>query len=289
VNTSLLSLFAWIQNQAATHVPDGIALDVGAHQGEYAKFLISSGMFDEVISFEPSPIIYNQLIENVRSSDGCTFRGVNQALSSVSGTLDLYTDEDSATASLLKYGPNYVTKGSISKQSVPVVSIDEYLSSYSDNKKRLSVLKIDTQGNDLAVIKGGISSIMRHRPIVQTEMIYVPLYDKQSTPGMICSELDNMDYHLYSLNNLHVNIEGRLAFCDAVFVPSELSIPNTPTYSCIDDQLSFEAQLATLSKTCAERLEVINILDREIKRLRSVNVSGGGLLKILNQVKSWVQ
>lgn len=82
-----------------------------------------------------------------------------------------------------------------------------------------------------------------------------------------------MDYKMYSLNNLHVTPEGQLAFCDAVFIPKELDIPVTQKYSCIDDQLSFQIQIQTLTQICEERLAVIDLLDAEVQRLSRIQTN----------------
>ncbi len=78
---------------------------------------------------------------------------------------------------------------------------------------------------------------------------------------------------MYSLNNLHVTTEGRLAFCDAIFIPKELDVPMTQKYACIDDQISFVTQIETLTTICAERLAVIEVLDNEVKRLNKTQAS----------------
>lgn len=249
------------------------AIDVGAHYGEYAKFLISTGFFSKVVSFEPNPESYQKLLNQVSPTAACEYAAINSALSSKSGTLDLYCDGDTATASLLRYEPGYLNRGTINKSTVPVSTLDEYLISNPVGNS-LQLLKIDTQGNDLSVIKGGKRAILTHRPIIQTEFIYIPLYEGQCTPVELSEALSQLGYKMYSLNNLHVTPEGRLAFCDAIFVPKELDIPVTQKYSCIDDQISFRSQIDTFTKICAERLTVIEILDAEVQRLSKIVEKG---------------
>lgn len=243
------------------------AIDVGAHYGEYTKYLITTGFFNHVVSFEPNPESYASLTSQVTSVTNCTYECIHSALSDQSGSLDLYCDNNTATASLLPYDSSYKGFGQIKKHVVPVVTLDEYL---AKNPKvgRLQLIKIDTQGNDLSVLKGGIHSIKTHRPIIQTEFIYISLYEGQCNPIELTEFLCSLGYEIYSLNNLHITEEGRLAFCDAIFVPKELSIPVTQKYSCIDDQLSYTTQINTLTQICAERLTAINLLDAEVQRLR---------------------
>lgn len=266
MNTSLSALLPLISNQYEKHC---FAIDVGAHHGEFSKFLLQTGLFQKVLAFEPNFESYYATQSAISSQPNCVFKVINSALSSETGTLTLYCDADTATASLLQYDPNYSGLGPIKKYSVSVLTLDEYLDTNPD-LGRLQCLKIDTQGNDLAVIKGGMSTISAHRPIIQTEFIYIPLYEGQCSPAELSEALSQMDYEMYSLNNLHITPEGCLAFCDAIFIPKELDIPLTQKYSCIDDQISFQTQIRTLTKICAERLDLINVLDAEVQRLRKI-------------------
>lgn len=93
---------------------------------------------------------------------------------------------------------------------------------------------------------------------------------------------------MYSLNNLHANSEGRLCFCDAIFIPKELNIPTTQKFHCIDDEMSFQSQIQTLTDICAERLEVINVLDAEVQRLRNIDSKVSRMGSIFSRLKSWV-
>lgn len=286
MNLSLSQLMQFACNP--TNTSSFFAIDVGAHHGEYSNFLISTGFFSKVVSFEPNPESYLKLEKKVSPTDGCKYERVNSALSSVSGTLDLYCDDDTATASLLKYGQSYLNRGTLNKCSVTVFTLDEYLKRNPTDDK-LQLLKIDTQGNDLAVIKGGVRTISTHRPIIQTELIYIPLYEGQCSPTELSNTLSQLDYEMYSLFNLHATPEGRLAFCDAIFIPKELNIPITHKYSCTDDQASFLHQLDTLTKICAERLSVINLLDSEVQRLNKIKKNNNRLDSILKRFKLWVQ
>jgi hypothetical protein len=75
------------------------------------------------------------------------------------------------------------------------------------------------------------------------------------------------NYELYSMLNIHATIEGRLAFADAVFVPREFALPASQKFVQLDNHASYLAQIAELERICRERLDVINVLDAEVKRL----------------------
>jgi len=281
MNTSLSNLLPLLADRS--HGPC-VAIDVGAHHGEFSKFLIQSQIFKKVLAFEPNPISYNLLNNSVSQSKTCLFEAHNIALSDKSGELDLFCDEDTATASLLPYDSNYETRGPLQKQRVPVFTLDQYLD-INHVGCRVSCLKIDTQGNDLAVILGAINTIMQNRPIVQVEFIYIPLYQMQCSPWQLDNQLAQLNYQFYSLNNLHVNAEGRLSFCDALYVPKEVTIPSGQEFHCIDDGVSKDMQLKVLSQICSERLDVIDRLDTEVRYLQR---GRGGLTNVISLL-SWLR
>jgi FkbM family methyltransferase len=151
MNTSLVALLLAVGNPE--DAGRCFAVDVGAHHGEYANFLTSTGVFGKVVSFEPNSESYLKLLNGVSSTSTSQYKAINSALSSKSETLDLYCDEDTATASLLKYERNYASHGRIEKCTVSALTLDEYLDA-NVGLGRLKFLKIDTQGNDLSVIRG---------------------------------------------------------------------------------------------------------------------------------------
>jgi len=254
---------------------DGVAIDIGAHFGKFTKHLAEIGKFSVIYAFEPNHnnVIYiKNEIESIVNSEVIL---INKALGSSRGMAELFFDDDSSTGSLLAYGAQYKNIGDIKKSVVDIDTLDAFID--EEVKKRkidVTFIKIDTQGNDLEVIRGAEKLIHMHRPIIQCELIFVDLYVGQCTPDDIHDFLGSYGYRLYTMCNIHVNREGQLSFCDAIFVPCEINIPETQEFSCIDDAQSFQDQINALSKVCEERLELIHRLDAEITRLTKFNRLG---------------
>lgn len=284
MNTSLSALLPLLD---ATYGENCFAIDVGAYQGQFSDYLIKENLFHRVIAFEPNKKECCAYLDRF-SKAGCNFNVVYAALSSKSGVKEIYNNGDLATASLLKYLRNCDDADCMTKKEVAVLTLDDYFES-SRITGRLKLLKIDTQGHDLSVIMGGKRIISNHRPVIQTEFIYVPLYENQCTPMDLSIELSRLDYTLYSLNNIHVNLEGRLCFCDAVFIPNEINVSRTDSYRCIDDEISFRTQLKILEDVCKERLSTINILDAEVNRLRNMHSKDRCVMRVFQKFKSWVR
>lgn len=140
---------------------EGIVMDVGANVGNYAKLLNSVNSKIEVYCFEPHPATYKTLIENIVNLNIQSF---NVGVGGQNGTLTLYDYEDrqgSEHASLYKEVIENIHGGKSTEHNVEMISLD----SFAKEKKISSVLllKIDTEGHELAVLKGFKSYIKEHR------------------------------------------------------------------------------------------------------------------------------
>jgi FkbM family methyltransferase len=250
----------------------GDAIDVGAHTGAFADELLRSGLFSRVIAFEPNPVNADAL--SAQASRDARLEVVRAAAGEHPGEAEMHCDSDSATGSLLEYSDQYATRGPVRRLAVAVVSLDGYRERAAPGAAPIRLLKIDTQGHDLAVLRGARGLLAGDRPLVIAELIYVPMYTGQAEPDEILAAMRAHCYDLHALFNIHVTSEGRLAFADALFVPREYQVPASQQYLQIDNHASYLTQIATLERICRERLEVINVLDAEVRRLSTMKVAG---------------
>lgn len=246
--------------------PPAYAIDVGAHLGAFSRELLDSGLFEGVVAFEPNPANAESLERLAAGLKG--LRVERSAVGAAPGQHDFHCDADTATGSLLAYRKGYATAGPVTTLRVPVVTLDDYRAASHLARARIGLVKIDTQGHDLAVIEGASRTLASDRPLVIAELIHAPLYDGQALPEEILARMKASGYALYSMFNIHATAEGRLAFADALFVPAELEVPQSGEFVQIDHHASFLAQIEALEIVCRERLDVINVLDAEVKRLR---------------------
>jgi FkbM family methyltransferase len=264
---SVMEVIRYIHSCAADSRTSGFAIDVGAHIGQFSKELIDSGLFAGVIAFEPNPANGEALAQLASRERRITV--VRCAVGALEGKCDFHCDDNTSTGSLLHYRQDYLTDGAVRKLSVPVVTLDDYCASTILAGERIGLIKIDTQGHDLAVIRGASRTLKSNRPIVIAELIYVPMYSGQALPDEIFGQMRENGYQLYSLFNIHATIEGRIAYADAIFVPDELDVPQSQKYVQIDNHVSLQTQIRILEGICRERLSVINALDAKVKRLAS--------------------
>ena len=131
---------------------DGIVIDVGSNVGNYSKkvLLVNSNL--EVYGFEPHPVTYKKLTNNIVSKN---FHPINAAVGDEVGILSLYdyAEKDGSThASLFKDVIENIHRSKSTEHKVNVLTLGTFLE--ENNIDRVALLKIDTEGNELAVLKG---------------------------------------------------------------------------------------------------------------------------------------
>lgn len=133
--------------------PGDTVCDVGAHKGSYVYWLSRwVGNSGRVLAFEPQPSLAAYLRE-VAPAHNVTVE--QKALWSGSGVLDLAIPAiDSPGASLV--AP--VAGGT--RMQVPVVALDDYLRP----GQRVSLIKVDAEGAELAIFQGARRTLSEARP-----------------------------------------------------------------------------------------------------------------------------
>lgn len=145
---------AWASGAVAGDRP--VVLDVGANVGDYAVRVLDVLPSADVHLFEPHPRSASWLHE--RFGNGVTV--VAAAAGSVAGTLELYDYAGGAGSSHASvYAEVFVElhRRPAEPVSVPVVRIDDYVR--DAGLADVLLLKIDTEGHELEVVKGALESL----------------------------------------------------------------------------------------------------------------------------------
>lgn len=141
--------------------PGDTVVDVGANVGIWAVLAASrAGADGKVLAFEPMPGTADQLEENVRRNGLENVLVQRTALGSESATVQMFGDEIGAGRRPLtpgrrnSGGASLATAPGHSQASVEVDArtLDEVISALGN--PRVSVLKVDVEGAELAVLRG---------------------------------------------------------------------------------------------------------------------------------------
>lgn len=138
---------------------ESVVLDVGAHIGSHTVYLAQKVRL--VYAFEPQLFCYNCLLKNVELNNLNNVIAYNVAVFSESGVkfeMDKQVDYDtfrfSASLRVVETKNGHINS----------ITID------SLNLKQINFIKIDAEGLDNEVIRGGLESIKELRPVITFEI-----------------------------------------------------------------------------------------------------------------------
>jgi FkbM family methyltransferase len=195
---------------------DGV-VDVGAHVGEFARFLRDTvGYEGPIVSFEPSRSSYRQLVSAMSQDEG--WRGEHLALGAVAGqaTLNVFdsTNLNSFSPSSM-LGYDELDMEVRLTEVVEVRRLDEV-----ELPTGCLVLKTDTQGHDLEVIEGAGEVLARTAAIV-IESPVRGLYEGVPVLGDILDRLGELGFEVSGLYPvLRAKDRVHAIEFDGLFVPS---------------------------------------------------------------------
>lgn len=132
-------------------IPINVFCDVGAHTGETATQALDNFPEAKIYSFEPHPKTFSFLANAVRNP---RFEAINLAISDASGTVPFFEYGTFSRSNSMVADSQYAvrTKFPFQTLNVEATSIDEFC---RDRRvDRIDILKIDTEGHELAVLQG---------------------------------------------------------------------------------------------------------------------------------------
>ena len=141
-----------------SYLPHRLAIDVGANRGDVSERLLQAGF--EVYAFEPFPPVLERLQE--RLANNPNFHSLPYALGATDETRDLHVAAD-LTENQIYDDPTFysslachsLAEGLVFIESIPViVKTLAGLHDTGEVPSRIGLVKIDTEGFDLEVIKG---------------------------------------------------------------------------------------------------------------------------------------
>ena len=160
-----------------------VFIDVGTNEGAF------SGIFAHI--YQPSFIICIEPNEQLNEAIKANTKGyspviINKAISDKEAEMDFYFHPDSQMSSLFpsnkdsmerEFGTN--SQAAVVKRTVPVTTMDLVFAQYKNELSGKTIfLKIDTQGNELEVIKGGVKAMAAINYCLLEYMFQSP-YEKQ--------------------------------------------------------------------------------------------------------------
>lgn len=152
-------------------------LDIGSNIGYYSLLGVKSNPKMKVFAFEPAfgPKYY--LNKNIRINNfSKNINAIDLALSNTIAEIDFYEVESlkykyinynlagEGNAGTKKTSRNFI------KNTVRATTLDAFI--YANNIENIDLIKIDTEGTEIDILKSGIESIKRFQPIIICETLF---------------------------------------------------------------------------------------------------------------------
>lgn len=202
-----------------SRITQPVIFDVGANVGQSVE--VFKHLMPECIihAFEPSPTAYKMLEENTK-----TRRQVftnNLALGQTCGTQVFLENSDSNMSSFLRPGMHCWGE-IINEVPVEISTLDQYCK--HNDIEYINLLKTDTQGYDLEVLKGAQSLLKDNRiQLIFVEIIFLDLYEDLPPFDEIFRLVRENSFKLVSLYKVshHHNLAG---WSDALFLNTKFKL-----------------------------------------------------------------
>jgi FkbM family methyltransferase len=167
-----------------------VVIDVGANSGQYASRLRQAGYGGEIVSVEPLTAAYAALAD--AAADDPLWQTIHTALGEGRGDATMNVSANSYSSSFLPITDRCIAAAPdaayVAQETVQVATLDDL-----DVPRGRALLKIDTQGTEPAVLRGGRARLEQVEA-VEVEVSLVPIYDGQELAPAVCDTLRSLGF-----------------------------------------------------------------------------------------------
>ena len=203
--------------------PNKASLDIGVYRGIYSFFL--TDLSTHVYAFEANPLIFDKIKKSFKNKTNITIENI--ALSSSSGFTDLripirdnsadYDNEQKyrlGTATIHEVN-NLENKEFKTIKNIKKSSLDDYIFHH-----QIGFIKIDVEGHELDVIKGGKKLISKNKPVL---LIEIEERHSGINPNLTINEILKLGYECFFVNEYFslqsVENHGEIKNNNFIFLP----------------------------------------------------------------------
>ena len=209
-------------------------IDAGANIGTYTiPFARRVGSAGFVFAFEPQMLVHMALTTNVFiNSLGEWCQPIPNALGETEGMAKIARinprKPNNTGGARINDETNFANLDRVGVDPVKVITID------SLNLERLDFIKVDTEGMDSKVLRGGIQTIKRTKPTIVAEILGMPVNEPELEN--MRNVLDEIGYRawrvptpIFNPNNSRMekqNVFGGLFSSDILAIPKDKPMPD---------------------------------------------------------------
>jgi len=199
-------------------------LDVGANTGQYGRLVRRCGFRGPIVSFEPLAAAHERLLI-CASTDANWTVAERAAIGAAPRRTNINVAANSSSSSLLRMNDRHIDAAPhsvrVGTEEIDVIALDDCIDRYIAAGEG-GLLKIDTQGYEMEVLRGATRCLRGRIDFVQIELSLVELYDGQPAMLDVCNFLDSHAFGLrYIIPGFKDPQTGRLLQFDGVFCREE--------------------------------------------------------------------
>ncbi len=196
-----------------------LVLDVGANQGQYARYLRSIGYRGRIVCFEPLSDAFAILCKYAKNDDKIII-APRMGLGDRKASVSINIAANSESSSLLTVSDTHLKAEpqvkSIGTETIPLDRLDEVANDYLADAKSV-FLKIDVQGYELSVFRGAAGLLPGIKGL-QLELSLEPLYEGEPLYQEMIEIVESAGFELYDINPCFSdNVTGKTYQLDGIF------------------------------------------------------------------------
>lgn len=179
--------------------PGMVFIDVGANEGLYSLFAARRvGLAGQVLAVEPSAREATRLRLNLRLNPNLPITVCQVALGAQEGEASLKIAED------LHAGHNtlgdfvYSNVQCVRSERIPLTTLDALVA--REGLSQVDAIKIDVEGGELGVLRGGIKTLERFKPVILFELLEPALQAQGASAQMVLELLRYLGYEIRCLD-----------------------------------------------------------------------------------------
>jgi FkbM family methyltransferase len=186
---SLLFFYKSLENYYKNKLEKLVIIDIGAHVGLYtlySKFFKNHTFY----SFEPYNIAFNHLINNIKLNEIKNVKLFNIGLSNKIEQKLLKIPGGCKGLATLADKPIRMEKN----HKKLIISVDTIDNLFFNKNIKVDFIKIDTEGWEYNIIKGGLKTINKYKPLIQLEINRLNLKQCNIIISELIKLLEELEY-----------------------------------------------------------------------------------------------
>ena len=205
----------WIQE-----INPQIIIDIGANTGQTATEMRKIFPKASIYSFEPIPTCFEKLNQSMKGDK--KFHSYCVGLGDKTSTAEFNVNDFNPSSSLLETSDIgkkiYPHISKTTTNTIQIKKLDDY--KILNNQSKPSLIKIDVQGFEDKVIKGGLKTIA-NATIVIIETSFQKIYKDQPLFGDIYEAMIKIGFEFKGFSETYIHSQnGQTLFTDSIFISS---------------------------------------------------------------------